>query len=430
VRKASAALAICLAAAPVGVGAVEAPRMVRTRFADSIMLGGEWRLRPEGQFEFDLRGDRQADQTFVDMRTRLDVDVVVRENLDIFVRIQDSRRWGQFTTVDATATTFLKESWISWSEWLYAAGLAWDLRAGRQVISIADERLVGALDWSNIGRSFDALRLDARWGDHGKLMTFASIPVEGNFRADQFFYGLVVSPSVRYLDHIDLWFLGLEDRRNVGAVAGDREIYTAGGALRFLPAPLWAVDLQGSGQWGRDGRNDHAAWAGHARLSYRVPIDVLKTLVVEYNYASGDRNAGDRRTGTFNQLFPTNHDKYGFADLVGYRNIHNLRLGARGDLGNPRWLWGLDFHWFRRDRRADDFYTAAGAARGLAGRGAGTGLGTEFDAILKYVPYERVEIEGGYGIFHLDADLEAAIRATGGAPTDADHAYLMTTVVF
>ena len=47
----------------------------------------------------------------------------------------------------------------------------------------------------------------------------------------------------------------------------------------------------------------------------------------EFNYALGDANPGDGVRGTFDQLYPTAHDKFGLADQVGWRNIHHVRTG-------------------------------------------------------------------------------------------------------
>jgi hypothetical protein len=49
---------------------------------------------------------------------------------------------------------------------------------------------------------------------------------------------------------------------------------------------------------------------------------------VEYNYASGDSDSTDGHRGTFDQLYPTGHDKYGLADQVGRKNIRNARGGV------------------------------------------------------------------------------------------------------
>src|SRR5688572_1409875 len=71
------------------------------------------------------------------------------------------------------------------------------------------------------------------------------------------------------------------------------------------------------------------AWAGHWVLGYTLPTVPSKPrLVAEYNYASGDKDPADGQRGTFDQLYPTPHDKYGLADQVGWRNIHNARAGV------------------------------------------------------------------------------------------------------
>ena len=43
----------------------------------------------------------------------------------------------------------------------------------------------------------------------------------------------------------------------------------------------------------------------------------------------GRRGPDRRQRGTFDQLYPTPHDKYGLADQVGWRNIHHVRAGRR-----------------------------------------------------------------------------------------------------
>ena len=50
-------------------------------------------------------------------------------------------------------------------------------------------------------------------------------------------------------------------------------------------------------------------------------------LFAEYNYASGDADPTDQKREGFDQLYPTPHDKYGLADQVGWKNIHDLRAG-------------------------------------------------------------------------------------------------------
>ena len=68
------------------------------------------------------------------------------------------------------------------------------LRAGRQELNFGDQRLVGAVNWLNTARTFDAVRLTLRHGGY-RVDAFASTvvqPVDGEFdrafraRADNF----------------------------------------------------------------------------------------------------------------------------------------------------------------------------------------------------------------------------------------------------
>jgi antirestriction protein ArdC len=51
-------------------------------------------------------------------------------------------------------------------------------------------------------------------------------------------------------------------------------------------------------------------------------------VFLEGNYASGTRNQNGHEWNTFDQLYPSNHDKLGFADLVGRRNLVHFRTGV------------------------------------------------------------------------------------------------------
>jgi hypothetical protein len=59
-------------------------------------------------------------------------------------------------------------------------------------------------------------------------------------------------------------------------------------------------------------------------------------VTAEYNYASGDADPVDGIRGTFDQLYPTAHDKYGLADQVdGGTSTRSRRLRRHPDQGTP-----------------------------------------------------------------------------------------------
>src|SRR6202022_2539710 len=81
-------------------------------------------------------------------------------------------------------------------------------------------------------------------------------------------------------------------------------------------------------QRGSLGSDRISAWAGHWLFGGTLPAGHRSYRIFgEYNYASGDKTPGDGTRGTFDQLYPPGHDKYGLADQVGWRNIHDVRTG-------------------------------------------------------------------------------------------------------
>lgn len=399
-------------------------------------VGGSLRARYEGRFNDDFRSDRSADQNFVLLRSRIDLGWNVNDNVDVFFRVQDSRRFGDEGVVaGATAGTtnpgtFLKEAYFNWND-IVGTGLA--LKLGRQTFNLADQRLLGAFEWNNTGRSFDAAKLSGQIGDFLPWWTFASVTTAAaqgdEFHNDQQFYGLVLSPKISFLSSSDFYALSLFDRRALASGGKDQNVHTFGGDITIPLGSHFDLDLQGNYQTGDTGLNDIDAWSFHSGLTWKTGGRSVKNVWAEYNAASGDEAPADRTTKTFNQLFPTNHLHYGYADHVGFANIHNVRVGAEGALG-AKTGWQADFHWFRLDQAQDDFYTVAGAARGLNALSAGKNMGTELDLVFKYDPLPRVKIEAGYAHFFNGSDLDARIRAIGGTPKDADFVYLQSGITF
>ena len=78
-------------------------------------------------------------------------------------------------------------------------------------------------------------------------------------------------------------------------------------------------------QTGSQGSDDISAWAGHWVVGNTLGGKWKVRIAEEYNFASGDANPADGKRTTFDQLYPTGHDKMGPADQLGWRNIHDVR---------------------------------------------------------------------------------------------------------
>src|SRR5947208_14763180 len=91
--------------------------------------------------------------------------------------------------------------------------------------------------------------------------------------------------------------------------------------------------VEAAGQAGTIASDPLRAWAGHGLLGYTIGrLKTTPRLVAEYNYASGDKSSLDGKRGTFDQLFPTNHNKYETADQLRGQNRRSARAGVELNL--------------------------------------------------------------------------------------------------
>ncbi len=323
------------------------------------------------------------------------------------------------------------------------------LKIGRQELSYGDERLVGAFDWNNIGRVFDAARVrferETFWVDAFAGRVVLANDGRLNVANDyDWFWGLYASSRALVpKQETELYFLarntGLESpaattgRPQAGG-PGARDIYTIGLRVKSLPGRFggWDYEAELAGQFGNfrnaaQGRRlTHEAFAAHLAGGYTwSQFKTAPRLGLEYNYASGDRDPTDDRHGTFENLFPTNHKFYGYMDFFSWQNLHNVRLNAALKPAKGLSLTA-DYHLFWLAQTADFFYAASGLPRRTGGYGAGSGqgnfVGSELDLVLTCAIKNRGALQAGYGHFFRGDYVRQSLAATGSR--DADWFYL------
>jgi hypothetical protein len=150
-------------------------------------------------------------------------------------------------------------------------------------------------------------------------------------------------------------------------------------------------------QTGSVGADSVKAWAGHGLVGKTLgDVPAHPRVFGEYNYASGDANKSDGTRGTFDQLYPTAHDKLGLADQVGWKNIHDARAGVEIK-PTAKLQVSSSYHSWWLASATDALYSASGAsvARSAAGT-AGRHVGQEIDAQMAYAYSPQLQISGGY----------------------------------
>jgi len=282
-------------------------------------------------------------------------------------------------------------------------------RFGRQEIAFGDQRLVGHANWINSGRTFDAARVTVK-SRPAQIDLFAASVVrilDGEFDKSgngNRFAGAYVS-SGRILpqgtaEPYLFWRRDLNLRAETGPPDSLQQVTTGVRLVGTLPARL-DYNVEMAVQRGSLGLDSVRAWAGHWQIRETLEGSRTPHATAEYNYASGDADPVDGIRGTFDQLYPTAHDKYGLADQVGWRNIHHVRLGF--DITPIKATpISVNYHSYWLAEKRDALYAASGAALARIPAGAASRrVGQEIDVQVARPLTPYLVITAGYS--HLVA---------------------------
>jgi hypothetical protein len=306
-------------------------------------------------------------------------------------------------------------------------------RVGRQELVFGEQRLVGHVSWLNAARTFDAAKVTLRAPALSLDVFGASVVriLDGRFdrsgNGTRFAGAYATAPTLIPLGTLEPYVFF---RRDVNLptetlAAGNLAQTTIGVRLAGrLPARLdYGVEM--ALQRGSLGTDDVSAWAGHWQLRESFAGAGTVKLTGEYNYASGDEDPADGVRGTFDQLYPTPHDKYGLADQIGWKNIHHVRAGF--EITPVRALpIATNYHsWWLAERR-DGIYTAGSAALvRVAGGAAGRHVGQEIDVQVTRALTPQLQLAAGYAHIFTGSFLK---QATPGA--SYHHPFVMATYTF
>ncbi|WP_412069940.1 alginate export family protein [Rubrivirga sp. IMCC43871] len=338
--------------------------------AQPVAVTGEIRHRTELDNR-DLSGVDAATPVHL-LRTRLAVDARPTARVRAFVQVQDSRLWGgenpalALGTLDGSAD--LLDVHQAFFEVDSLGGRALAARVGRQEIVVGNQRLVGAVGWSNVGRTFDAVRLRGSAGAvSGEVFAAQLVTAAGASDAQALVGAVAAMPVGPLTAQATLLLDGdaaeVESGPDVGA--RQRQRTTAGLRLHGRWGPV-GLDAEAYGQGGAlasgpDGPRDNIrSWLGSAEVSTEL---VGLGLALGATRLSGDADPADGVDRRFDTLFATNHKFYGAMDYF------------------PRGTAGLDdlfasVAWARRGWRLAATGHAFAAAVDVGG---GRALGRELD---------------------------------------------------
>jgi hypothetical protein len=407
------------------------PNRLNDVLPEWLHVRGEFRERFEG---FDGLGFAPGrDDTYWLTRFRLEATVRPSPMVGITVQGQDARVGDKH--VGPTGAPFRDEFDLRLAHAdIGSAKSPVTLRAGRQELVFGDQRLIGHLGWVNTPRSFDGARVMLRGpkltvdGFALSVVTVANHAFnKSSFESSQFYgaYGSTTALVPKStLEPFVFYRIGRNLLSEAGTIGDLRQVTLGARWVGALPAAL-DYNIEMAAQTGSLGPDDVRAWAGHWQMSRTLHARRALRALGEYNFASGDKNPADGTRGTFDQLYPTGHDKYGLSDQVGWRNLHHVRAGTEV-LARKGFVVSGSYHsWWLADRH-DALYNAGGVALArVPGGAASTHVGQEVDAQAVLSVSPQVQVAGGYAYVVPGAFLK---QATPGGHYSAP--YVMVTYVF
>ena len=438
----------------------EAPSLLS--FADGKLVFDiqerlRWEIR-DNNFDFRSGVNAVTDDGWLLQRFRIGMMLKPVPWLKIYAQAQDSREFFSgrplipgASGAEGDDSFDLRQAYVDISDY---SKCPWGLKVGRQILSYGDERLVGAFDWNNFGRTFDAVKLTYKTKGF-TLDAFTSSPVVitgKNYNQSDLFNGtensrgLVFSGVYATFDELpfgalDLYSLFINEPRGntsnvqggvstTGANARHSDFVTLGTRVKGDPKKLHGLEFQGefAYQVGDVRGLSLNAFAANVGAGYNFDLPMKPRIYAEYNFASGDGNSADGNVGTFQNLFPTNHKFYGIMDLFAWQNLHNAMLSfkvtpcknvtAQVDY-NAFWLADTNDTWYRAN--------GITAVRPLnaTSRAASDYVGSEVDFIVTWNACKYVQIQGGYSHFFAGDYLKGT-----GFHSDADFGYVQATITF
>ncbi len=437
----------------------------------------------ENNFDFNDATDHVTDDAWLLQRFRVGALYKPTGWLKFYAQAQDSRELDSdrpdvpFVVASEGNDTFdLRQAWVEIGD---LKQFPLTLKLGRQELIYGDERLIGAFDWNNLARTFDAVKIHFEpkgkkfWVDafYANVVTMAQNTQtdncrwqfnESNTRDD--FLGVYASTTLLPLQTTEAYLLyrGKEGNApfyssttttpafgNAPAYDIDQEIWTLGARVKSTPGKLNGFDyeFEGAYQFGKaDGQSagaypgpsslDHEAFALHLGGGYTFANVWSKPRIgIEYNLASGDTNPTDGKNESFLNLFHTNHKFYGYMDVFAWKNLHNpaiqLKFTPYQDSLQPfkALTVQLDYHLFWLFTNEDAWYRANAITRvrplNAAANNANRNAGSEFDLTVGYAPTKWLKFLAGYSHYFAGDYLTDT-----GAADDADFVYVQTIIQF
>jgi hypothetical protein len=383
------------------------------------------------------------------LRAQFGVKIQTSDYVQAFLQLQHSQNFGEGNeqlwngSLDGMSKNItFRQAWINWNHALIDD---LSLKLGRMSFATNNERIIGALDWHNIGRLYDGAVLN--YGRKQNIQFRAFGFVLGNDEllmtsgSPQSAQGLMGADfTLPWQDNLNIYLY--YDRKN-NQSSNSRPFLGDSAAFRRITIGIFSQNyfkeqnfeyeaefaLQKGNRYPGPGLSEQkidafmaAIYAGYRSATIQAGAG--------FDYYTGNNNSTNDTYERFNHLTFTIHKFYGYMDFFPFTVLPNngIRTAPPG-IQNA----GLLSPWMRIIYRPDSPIGLTLAIHNFNSEqqlnSAGSAIGTELDAIMDYKLSAGLAAQLGFSIFLPGQALKAANSTTNGRlGTDPAYwAYSMLT---
>jgi hypothetical protein len=365
--------------------------------------------------------------TYAFLRSRLGMKYQASDDIEGVILLQDTRLFGsEANTIGGSAKLFdLREGYFKVKDFFKAPI---DLKIGRMRVNYGVQRLVGAVEWSNIGRSFDGVVVDIH-GDKWWLDLFNHTVRDSLFRGDYkdiYFYGAYANIKAHENHPVQVFAMwqrsqprsvlnrgtiGAHLKGNFGGFSYESDLAYQFGDINTSASPEFRTGVSYLPI-----QQTVEAYMLTLKLGYAAKETKAKPAVfAAVEFLSGDDDLEDDKYKVFSTLYATNHKFYGYMD---YFLAIPLNTFGRGLVD----MWGrvqatplkktkmqLDFHYFQAAKDVFVYDEDTDVTTN-----AGTAFGSEVDFVVNHNYTDSFSFQGGASWFG-PGDVFKAVRGTDGS---------------
>jgi len=337
----------------------------------------------------DFSGDTKLNN-FNILRSRFGIKYQNNNNLSAFLQVQDSRTFGEESSTLSDGSADNLDLHQGFFDIKNVFELPVDIRVGRFEAIYGGQRLIGAVGWHNIGRSFDGFILKLKT-KKGHIDFFSFDEVENEKKGDlddQNIFGAYgnfgISKSINFQPYL-IW-----QQNNKTKVLNRQTVGF------YYKGKVSDINYEGEFAYQIGTRNDLdvGALLAAVNLGYTFSSSSVKPgLGIGLDYLSGDDDPSDNKYKVFDTMYATNHKFYGFMDyflnIPSHTNSAGLTdLHAKGFL-NP----------FNKAQLSAVFHILNTSEDYMISGKNQKSLGKELDVTFKYNYDTNITFTGGLSFF-------------------------------